>query len=116
MSQMIASVKVTIDQLVDQLYENERRLYDLEQYSRSNCLILHGCDDIPPKESCNQVFENFVLSKLNSKLQLSTPLVNNDIDICHALSSKKSKNFIIIKFVRRTIRNKVFAYKKFKIN
>ena len=111
MSQMIASVKVTIDQLADQLYENERRLDDLEQYSRSNCLILHN-DDIPPKESSNQMFENFVLSKLNSKLQLSTPLVNNDIDICHALPSKKSKNPIIIKFVRRTIHNKVFAYKK----
>ena len=76
---MIAPVKVTIDQLVDQLYENERRLDDLEQYHISNCLILHGCDDIPPKESSNQVLENFVLSKLNSKIQFSTPLLNNDI-------------------------------------
>ena len=58
------------------------------------------------------MFENFVLNKLNSKPQPSTPLVNNDIDICHALPSKKSKNPIIIKFVRRTIYNKVFAYKK----
>ena len=91
MSQTIASVKVTIDQLANQLYENERRLGDLEQYSRSKCLTLHGCDDIPPKESSNQVFENFVLNKLNSKLQLSTPLLNNDIDICHALLLKKQK-------------------------
>ena len=66
------------------------------------------------QKNSNQVFENFVLllSKLNSKLQLSTPLVNNDIDICHALSSKKSKNPIVIKFVQRTMCNKVFAYKK----
>ena len=39
-------------------------------------------------------------------------MLNNDIDICHALPSKKSKKPIIIKFVRRTIRNQVFARKK----
>ena len=58
MNQMIASFKEAIDQLADQLYENEQGLDDLVQYRRSNCLILHGCDDIPPKESNNQVFEN----------------------------------------------------------
>lgn len=112
LSQMIASIKVSLDQIADQVFDNEKKIDDLEQYSRSNCLILHGCTDLPPKDSNNQATENFVLDKLNSKLKLDTPLVNSDIDICHTLPSKKNKNPIIIKFVRRTIRNKVFANKK----
>ena len=97
--------------LQTRFYSNERRLDDQEQYSRSNCLILHGCQDFPPKESNNQVFENYVINKINTKLDLETPVTAQDVDICHLLSSKKKKNPIIIKFVRRTLRNKVFSLK-----
>lgn len=113
LSQMIATMKASLDQIADQVFYNERKIDDLEQYSRSNCLILHGCTDLPTKNYDNsQATENFVLDKLNSKLKLDTPLVNSDIDICHTLPTKKNKNPIIIKFVRRTVRNKVFANKR----
>ena len=63
------------------------------------------------KSSDNEVFENFVLNALNDKLQIEPQLSDNDIDVCHALPSIKGKNPITIKFVMRTVRNKVFAAK-----
>ena len=64
MANMISSVQVAAEQLADRVYHNERRMDDLEQYSRSNCLILHGCQNLPPKSSDNEAFENFVLNTL----------------------------------------------------
>ena len=43
---MISSVQVAVEQLADRVYHNDRRMDDLEQYSRSNCLILHGCQNL----------------------------------------------------------------------
>ena len=63
------------------------------------------------KSSDNEVFENFVLNTINDKLLIEPQLSNNDIDVSHALPSRKGKNQIIVKFVSRTVRNKVFAAK-----
>ena len=84
---------------------------DLEQYGRSNCLILHGCVDLPKENAGYVTFENFVLDTLNSRLKFAHPIHNSDIDICHVLPSQKGKNPIIIKFVRRSARNQVFNSK-----
>ena len=43
---MISSVQVAVEQLADRVYHYERRIDELEQYSRSNCLILHGCQSL----------------------------------------------------------------------
>ena len=43
LNKMVSTLKISVEQLADQVYQNERHLDDLEQYSRSNCLILHGC-------------------------------------------------------------------------
>ena len=111
MANMVSSMQVAVEQFADRVYYNGRRMDDLEQYSSSNCLILRGCQNLPPKSSDNEVFENFVLNTLNDKLQIEPQLSDNDINVCHALPSRKGKNPIIIKFVRRTVRNKVFAAK-----
>ena len=100
-----------VTEIADQLYEQELITDDLAQYSRANCLILHGCKDLPAQEATEQDFENYVLDKLNSKIKLPKALESNDIDICHVLPSTKGKNPIIIKFVRRSIRNQIFARK-----
>ena len=44
MANMISLVQVVVEQLADQVYHKERRMD--EQYSRSNCLILHGCQNL----------------------------------------------------------------------
>lgn len=110
LNRMVTTIKISVEQLADAVYQNERHLDSLEQYGRSNCLILHGCLNVPEKAS-NSVFENFVINSLNSKTKLPEPIKNADIDICHVLPSKKGKNPIIIKFVRRSVRNAIFAKK-----
>ena len=84
---------------------------DLEQYARSNCVILHGCVDLPKENAGYVTFENLVLGTLNSRLKCVHPIYNSDIDICHVVPSRKGKNSIMIKFVRRSVRNHVFNSK-----
>ena len=111
LSQSITAIKATIKDLAKQIQEKEKRMDDLEQYGRSNCLILHGCVDLPKENAGYVTFENFVLDTLNSRLKFTHPIRNSDIDICHVLPSRKGKNPIIIKFVRRSVRNQVFNNK-----
>lgn len=85
----------------------EDQIDKMEQYSRRNCLVLHGVEEKP-----NEDVENTVLTILNSKLNLD--LACMDLDRCHRLGSVKSAQAsnnktkirpIIIKFVQYRIRN-----------
>ena len=89
LAEMITSVRCAVDQIAAQVQENERRLDDKEQYGRSNCLILHGCKDLSPKDAENKVVEKHVIDVLNSKLQLTTPLISLDIDIFSQLKRRE---------------------------
>ena len=85
---------------------------DLEQYGRRNCLIVHGCSD-QPVVGKYPVFESCVTNKLNSELDLEYQIRSTDIDICHVLPFRKGRPPpIIIKFVRRSVRNLVFHNNK----
>ena len=91
------------------------KLDEQKQYSRSNCLILHG-NPIDNKISNSEV-EKHIVNTIKSRLELPSKICAADIDICHPLPSKKATRPIIIKFVRRLIRNMIFANKiKFKLN
>ena len=105
LNKMVATLKISVEQLADQMYQNQRHLDDLEQYSRSNCLILHGCTNLPEKKASNLDFENFVIKTLNSRIKLSQPITNTYINICHVLPSRKSKNPIIIKSQLKAVKN-----------
>ena len=59
--------------------KQEQYLDDLEQYERSNCLILHG-NNIDHRISSMDV-EKYVLNILNTRLDLSTSISDSDIDI-----------------------------------
>lgn len=110
LSQEIQKLKEEFASVRTWMEEQDMKMDDLEQYSRSNCLVLHG-NSIDPKIS-NPEVERYVISTINSRLNLPTNISVNDIDICHPLPSKKSTKPIIIKFTRRTVRNMVFASKK----
>ena len=111
-SEMISLIKVTVEDISKKVKENEKKINDLQQHSRSNCLILHGCHNAPTgADVSNRVFEDFVIGFPNSKLNLPSAVSRSDIDICHTLPSKKGKNPIIIKFVRRSMRNTIFHHK-----
>ena len=64
---MIADVRAYVTEIADRLYEQELITDDLAQYSRANCLILHGCKDLPAQEATEQDFENYVLISLTRR-------------------------------------------------
>ena len=90
----------------------ERRQDDLEQYSRSNCLVIHVCENLPQSKRGKYLeIENFLCYILNEHLQLDSPLQANDLDIAHPLPSKKGTP-IIVKIIRRTQKNEVYRKKR----
>ena len=110
LSTIIDSIKIEVGQLAEMVEKQEQYLDDLEQYGRSNCLILHG-NNIDHRISSIDV-EKYVLNILNTRLNLPTSISDSDIDICHPLPSKTNKKPIIIKFVCRSIRNMIYSHKK----
>ena len=108
----IARVDTIVEGLEKLLRETQNSLDDLEQYGCRNCLIVHGCTD-QPVGGKYPVFESYVTNKLNSELDLEYKIKSTDIDIYHILPSRKGcPPPIIIKFVRRSVRNLVFYNKK----
>ena len=102
LSTIIDSIKVEVGQLAEMV----QYLDDLEQYGRSNCLILHG-NNIDHRISSMDV-EKYVLNILNTKLDLLTSISDSDIDICHPLPSKTNKKPIII----NPLSTEFFFYRK----
>ena len=107
----VLEYSITVDYLYQSIYNQELKLDSLEQYSRSNCVIVHGCEANFRQMTDRQV-ENYVLDVINNHLNLPCEIDEYELDICHHLPSFKKKNPIIIKFVRRSIRNLVFYHKK----
>ena len=110
LSTLINSIKDEIGRPAKAKEKQEQDLDDLEQYGRSNCLILHG-NNFDHRIS-NRETEKYIISTLNSRLDLPFTIIEKDIDICHPLPSKSSKKTIIIRFVRRSVGNSVYAGKK----
>ena len=63
LSTIIDSIKVEVGQLTEMVEKQEQYLDDLEQYGRSNCLILHG-NNIDHRINSMDV-EKYVLNILN---------------------------------------------------
>ena len=112
MKEALLKLQQMIDSTMKRLSAVERRQDDLEQYSRSNCLVIHGCENVPKSKPGKYLeIENFVCNTLNEHLQLDSPLQANDLDIAHPLPSKKNTP-VIVKFIRRTQKNEVYRKKR----
>ena len=112
MKEALLKLQQMIDSTMKRLSAVERRQDDLEQYSRSNCLVIHGCENVPKSKPGKYLeIENFVCNTLNEHLQLDSPLQANDLDIAHPLPSKKDTP-VIVKFIRRTQKNEVCRKKR----
>ena len=112
MKEALLKLQHMIDSTMKRLSAVERRQDDLEQYSRSNCLVIHGCENVPKSKPGKYLeIENFVCNTLNEHLQLDSPLQANDLDIAHPLPSKKGTP-VIVKFIRRTQKNEVYRKKR----
>ena len=101
-----------VDDLAKIMRKTERDVDDLEQYGRRNCLVFHGTRNIPTQGTYVD-FEKFVLNRLNCRLKIEYKIKPTDIDTCHILPSRNNRPApIIIKFVRRSIRDLAHGNKK----
>ena len=79
-----------------------------EQYSRRNCLLIHG---LP--ESKNENTDLLAMEVIETKMDIK--ITDNDIDRTHRIGKPKSNGKskpVIIKFVRYNDRKKIFSSKK----
>ena len=112
MKEALLKLQQMIDSTMKRLSALERRQDDLGQYSRSNCLVIHGCENVPKSKPGKYLeIENFVCNTFNEHLQLDSLLEANDLDIAHPLTSKKGTP-VIVKFICRTQKNEVYRKKR----
>ena len=79
-----------------------------EQYSRRNCILIHGV-----KEEQNEDTDNVVVKLIKDSLEEDVDLT--ELDRSHRIGKKKSNGkarSIIVKFARYNVRRKVFYNKK----
>ena len=105
----IAELKSTINSLNVSLDKADRALDRQEQYSRRNCLLIHGIDE-ENQENTDEVVINAL------KQEMDEEITHLDIDRSHCLGNQKLEKSkpqpIIIKFSRYNVRAKVFKNKR----
>ena len=86
-----------------------KKIDDLEQYSRRNCLLLHGA--VETNAECTDDIINKTCAE-----ELVIDVKQEDLDRSHRLGKVKRNDnkprSIIVKFVHYAVRNKVFSNKK----
>ena len=105
----IAELKSIINSLNVRIDKADRVLDRQEQYSRRNCLLIHGIDE-ENQENTDEV----VISVL--KKEMDEEITHLDIDRSHRLGNRKLDKSkprpIIIKFSRYNVRARIFKNKK----
>ena len=119
MQSEIANLTEKIEILEEKMNNLETLVYNidfdldcLEQYSRRNCLLLHGSNerDLSCLSNYNDS-EKHIVNVINNHTGCS--IEASDIDITHVMpNGKNDKRSVIIKFVRRSVRNAVFSAKR----
>ena len=89
-----------------------KEIDDLEQYSRRNCLVLHGV--VETNAECT----DDIIIKTSAE-ELGIDVTQEDLDRRHRLGRvKRNENKprpIIVNFARYAVRNKVFSNKQKKL-
>ena len=95
---ILSNEKKDLEQIIDKQ----------EQYSRRNCILIHGV-----KEEQNEDTDNVVVKLIKDNLEEDIDLT--ELDRSHRIGKKKSNGKarpIIVKFARYNVRRKVFYNKK----
>lgn len=91
----------------EKIKQNEKQMEEMEQYSRRNCIVIHGLKD----ETEETIIEDTDATAINFfKNHLNIAVNKVDIDRTHRLPSRNKP--LIVKFVRHNLKSKVFAAKK----
>ena len=96
-----------VDTLRNRVETLENECDSQEQYSRRNCLLVHGLE-----ENKDESTDDLVLSVFQEKMNIE--FTDKDMDRSHRIGKAKpgKKRPIIVKFVRYNDRKKVFSNKK----
>lgn len=96
--------------LKEKVNKLENRLEDLEQYSRTNALEIHGV----PQEANENVIE--IVKEVGRALDIT--IADNMIDACHRLGKRQNNSSpgIIVKFVRRFDKEEFLRKRRVKRN
>ena len=105
----INQLEKTIENLAEKQKSLSSEIDDLEQYSRRNCLVLHGVNE------SNDQNTNEIIIKTFSE-ELGVEIKEDDLDRSHRLGKPKRKDNkprpIIVKFARYAVRKEIFMNKK----
>ena len=104
---MINSLKQEVNGLKERIKSLEKDSGDHEQYSRRNCIFIHGIE-----EDKDEVTDDIVVNTLQDKLELE--ISKKDIDRSRRIGkpSPRKKRSIIVKFLRYSDRHKAYSNKK----
>lgn len=105
-------VMCELSNIKDQLTKQDDKINNLEQYSRRNCVLIHGLKE-DSKHPSDMDYVNLALSVFQDKLKLDIQL--SHIDRAHRIGAKKSDGKcrpVIVKFVSYYHRRLVFSNKK----
>ena len=105
----IADLKKDVRNLTGKLHDVNNQLDRQEQYSRRNCLLLHGVD-----ETDHEVTDDIIIKTIKDKMDVE--ITPESIDRTHRLGKKQQNTGrprpIIVKFSTYNTRHKIFRNKK----
>ena len=105
----IKELEETIDILTEKNKSLTSDVDELEQYSRRNCLLLHGV-----QENKSENTNDIVLKTMSEELDIE--IKENGLDRTDRIGNRNRKDgkprAIIVKFTRYTTRNKIYSNKK----
>ena len=105
----IKNLKKEVNSLSERLESAEKRIEDQEQYSRRNCLLIHGIEETDKEDT-----DKLVLDVINKDMDIDLPI--SAIERTHRIGNPKEKKKksrpIIVKFVRYYDRRNVYGNKK----
>ena len=105
----IVELQEDLTSLKEKFFQVDKTLDRQEQYSRRNCLLVHGLEE-KNNEDTDQEIINIIKNDLAEEITI------HDIDRTHRLGKRKLDNNvprpIIVKFTRHNVRNRIFKTKK----
>ena len=105
----IEELNGTVSKMNERIEELENKIDRQEQYSRRNCILIHGIAE-NKEENTDQQAIDFINENLDIKID------EIDIDRSHRIGrygkTKKKARPIIVKFARYNVRGRVFREKQ----
>ena len=113
---VIANLERRWNEMNNVIFNMAYTLNELLQYMRRNNLLIHNLPGMPYEELKKlkgTAFSKKVAENLNKLIELEEPISHKDIDASHFYKkpTTDSNNVVIVKFIRRDLKNEIFFSK-----